>query len=121
MPFGDRTGPLGQGPMTGRRAGFCAGYNVPGYANPIPGRGYGLGRGWGGSGRGWRHWYYATGLPGWVRFGYAPAWGQPPAYSPYAPPMTAEQELQMLKNQAEWLKSELEAIDRRIQELSQES
>ena len=40
MPAGDRTGPLGMGPMTGRAAGYCAGYPVPGYANPIPGRGF---------------------------------------------------------------------------------
>ncbi len=33
MPAGDRTGPAGQGPMTGRGAGFCAGSNAPGYAN----------------------------------------------------------------------------------------
>ncbi|MFW5690579.1 MAG: DUF5320 domain-containing protein [Planctomycetota bacterium] len=33
MPAGDRTGPMGQGPMTGRGAGFCAGSGVPGYAN----------------------------------------------------------------------------------------
>lgn len=26
MPRGDCTGPLGQGPMTGRELGFCAGY-----------------------------------------------------------------------------------------------
>lgn len=25
MPFGDKTGPLGQGPGTGRGAGFCRG------------------------------------------------------------------------------------------------
>jgi len=35
MPWGDGTGPMGRGPMTGRGAGFCAGYNVPGYANPV--------------------------------------------------------------------------------------
>ncbi|MCQ5376123.1 MAG: DUF5320 domain-containing protein [Methanomassiliicoccales archaeon] len=34
MPGGDGTGPLGLGPMTGRRAGYCAGFPVPGYANP---------------------------------------------------------------------------------------
>jgi len=34
MPGGDRTGPAGMGPMTGRAAGYCAGYNVPGYMNP---------------------------------------------------------------------------------------
>jgi hypothetical protein len=38
MPFGNGTGPAGLGPMTGRAAGYCAGYSVPGYMNPIPGR-----------------------------------------------------------------------------------
>ena len=38
MPFGDGTGPAGMGPMTGRAAGFCAGYPVPGYMNPVVGR-----------------------------------------------------------------------------------
>jgi len=37
MPFGDGTGPAGLGPMTGRAAGFCAGYPVPGYVNPVAG------------------------------------------------------------------------------------
>ena len=40
MPFGDRTGPAGLGPMTGRAAGFCAGYPVPGYMNPVGARGF---------------------------------------------------------------------------------
>ena len=35
MPFGDGTGPAGLGPMTGRAAGFCAGYPVPGHMNPM--------------------------------------------------------------------------------------
>ncbi len=38
MPRGDGTGPQGLGPMTGRGAGFCSGYDVPGYANPAPRR-----------------------------------------------------------------------------------
>ncbi len=38
MPGGDRTGPAGMGPMTGRAAGICAGYPVPGYMNPVMGR-----------------------------------------------------------------------------------
>ena len=41
MPRGDGTGPMGMGPMTGRAAGYCAGYPVPGYMNPTPGYGYG--------------------------------------------------------------------------------
>jgi len=36
MPGGDRTGPMGLGPMTGRAAGYCAGYPVPGFMNPMP-------------------------------------------------------------------------------------
>jgi len=72
MPAGDGTGPMGMGPMTGRAAGFCAGYGMPGYTNPIPGRGLGMGFGrgrgfWGGGrggGRGWRNQSYATGVPG---------------------------------------------------------
>jgi hypothetical protein len=118
MPAGDGTGPRGMGPMTGRGAGYCAGYDVPGYAHPMPGRGFGVGWGRGGGwgrGRRWRHWYYATGLPGWARFGYAPAWGAPPA----APP-TPEQETEFLRTQAEWLKEQLDAISQRITELEQE-
>jgi hypothetical protein len=110
MPGGDRTGPAGMGPMTGRAAGYCAGYDVPGYANPMPGRGFGMG--WGG-GRGWRHGYYATGLPGWARFGGVPAWG----YGPYARPLTKEQEVESLKTQAGWLKEQLEAINKCLAEL----
>ena len=68
MPWGDGTGPAGAGPMTGRAAGYCAGYSVPGYQNPIPGRGF-AGRGGGGGGRGWRNRYFATGVPGWAAFG----------------------------------------------------
>ncbi len=51
MPGGDRSGPLGMGPRTGRAAGFCAGYGMPGYSNPRPGRGMGRGRGGGWGGR----------------------------------------------------------------------
>jgi hypothetical protein len=30
MPQGDRTGPMGQGPRTGRAFGFCSGYDNQG-------------------------------------------------------------------------------------------
>ena len=33
MPGGDRTGPWGMGPRTGRGAGFCSGYRMPGFMN----------------------------------------------------------------------------------------
>ena len=115
MPLGDRTGPLGLGPMTGRAAGYCAGYPVPGYMNPIPGRGF-WGRGWFGRGRGWRHWYYATGLPGWIRAGYGyPAFGMLPLPYPYE--LTPKEEMTMLKEQSEILKKQLEEIQNRISTL----
>ena len=38
MPGGDGTDPAGMGSMTGRAAGFCASYPVPGYMNPVAGR-----------------------------------------------------------------------------------
>jgi hypothetical protein len=59
MPRGNRTGPTGMVPMAGRATGYCAGYQIPGYANPVLGRSwFGFGRGWGrGHGHGWRYWY----------------------------------------------------------------
>lgn len=44
MPRGDRTGPTGDGPMTGGRRGFCAGYDVAGFQNDRIGMGMGYGR-----------------------------------------------------------------------------
>ena len=44
MPRGDGTGPNGDGPMTGRGAGYCTGSNVPGSLNPLQRLGLGLGR-----------------------------------------------------------------------------
>jgi len=43
MPGGDRTGPLGAGPRTGRMAGYCAKTGIPGFANPIRGQGFSRG------------------------------------------------------------------------------
>lgn len=50
MPRGDGTGPSGQGPMTGRGAGWCSGSDAPGYASAPADQGQG--RGGGGRGRG---------------------------------------------------------------------
>lgn len=80
MPWGDGTGPWGLGPMTGRAAGYCAGYPVPGYMNPMPGFGwgFGFGRGWGrGFGRGFRRWWWA-----YPRWWWAYRWWAYPLYGP---------------------------------------
>ena len=104
MPRGDRTGPMGMGPKTGRAAGYCAGYTVPGFANPLPGAGAGF---WGArGGRGWRHWFYATGLPGWLRAGIFGTSGT----SPFQGAPTREQEVGALK-------AMLEAIQKRLDDL----
>lgn len=42
MPRGDGTGPMGMGPMTGRGAGYCAGYATPGFMNPYGARPAGM-------------------------------------------------------------------------------
>ena len=128
MPRGDGTGPMGMGPMTGRAAGYCAGYGVPGYMNPTPGWGFGMGYGrpwcfWGrglgrGGGRGWRHWYYATGLPGWMRYGWMPYGGLVPYQYQKPDP---EMEKQVLKTQAENLQAELDAIKKRLSEIETET
>ena len=108
---------MGQGPMTGRGAGFCAGYGVPGYANPWAGA-FGGARGGGGGGRGWRHGYHATGVPGWARGGWMHgAWPPPPVYPGPAPAMAAGDETASLREQAEYLERALEDITKRLAEL----
>ena len=63
MPWGDRTGPMGFGPMTGRGTGYCASYPVPGYANPwVPRWRRGRGRGFGGRVWGFSGWGRGRGL-----------------------------------------------------------
>jgi len=117
MPRGDGTGPRGTGAMSGRGAGYCAGFGMPGYANPLPGRGFGVGFGgrcgggrggvgFGSGGRGWRNRFYATGQPAWAR-----------ACSNAAP----ELEKQAMKDRARALESELDFIKKRLNEIEAET
>ena len=123
MPRGDGTGPAGMGPMTGRAAGYCAGYSVPGYMNPVGGRGY-----WGG-GRGFRGGGFGRGRGfGWAGAGYGyPAWGGAVAspYVPYpapaAPTAAPEQELAGLKQEAEYFENALGEIKKRMEELESQA
>jgi hypothetical protein len=117
MPRGDRTGPNGVGPMTGRAAGYCVGYSVPGYMNPSRGYGRGFGRGWGrGFGRGWGRGFGR----GWGRGYYA----YPPTYPQVVQPPTPEQEVTNLENyhrdlvaEKTDLESEINDIKSRIEDL----
>ncbi len=103
MPVRDRTSPMGAGPRTGRGMGYCSRYAQPEFSYPA-GRFRGRSSDcWAGMGRGWRHMFYLTGLPGWAR--------------PGAAPVTPEQEMAWLKNEADWLKNQLEVLNRRMEEL----
>jgi len=119
MPRGDRTGPRGEGPMTGRAAGLCGGYPAPGFANPVSGRRFWGAGGPGGSfgrGRGWRNQYWATGLPGWLRYS-----GADPTFrsytSPAEPGLSPAEEGEVLTEQAAYLEQQLVEIKNRLSEL----
>lgn len=107
MPRGDGTGPMAAGPMTGRAAGYCAGYGVPGFANRPAG--FGLGMGWGprrggGRGRSARFW------------GYGPAYGVTPS-APVDPVQTQRLEKDALSRQVQTLEQQLHHMKQRLEEL----
>ncbi len=114
MPRGDGTGPMGMGPMTGRGAGYCAGYSAPGYANAAGG-GYGCGIGRG-RGRGFRRMYFSGGVPGAGRFpGYGYGYG-------YADPyLSADSEKDMLNRQAKFLEDQMAEIRKRLDDIENEA
>ena len=73
-----------------------------------------------GGGRGHRHWYYATGLPGWVRGGGnfpQSHWGDP-----YVPPaISRNEDLDLLKGEAGYFEETLKDIKERISTLESHS
>jgi len=117
MPGGNRTGPEGYGPRTGRGLGYCSGYDSPGFAKGAPrGRGFGrgYGRGYWGRGRGfWRRGYYPEPY-------YEPAPYYPAYQQQVSPESSREEEKSYLEDMVKGLESELKAIKERLQELSKE-
>ena len=114
MPGGDRTGPEGMGPMTGRAAGFCAGFNVPGYMNPYGGRGMGFGRAIGGRGGGFgRRGEFANLAYPAVQTTFQP--GVAPV------PVNEAMELEALRNQSQAIEATLSVIQKRIETLEAQS
>jgi len=110
MPGFDGTGPQGMGPKTGGGRGFCSpgtSTYAHGYINPtIRGAGHG-GIPWGGGrgrafGGGRGRWSCRTITPDMQQFYPAP---------------NAAQTIEFLKNQASLLKGDLDAIQKRIEEL----
>ena len=123
MPGFDGTGPASMGPMTGGRRGFCnpswASYGPAqakgaGYGRGL-GRGYGRGRGTGlgrGRGFGWRGFSPLAG--GWRGPSFEPGYGSPYNARP-------EDEIGSLRDEANYMKNELDAINRRIEELEKKA
>ena len=114
MPGGDRTGPEGMGSMTGRAAGFCAGYNVPGYMNPYGGGGRGFRRNFGGRGVGFgRRGGFAYDVNPTVQTTLQPDVAQAPT--------NESMELEALRNQSQAIEATLSVIQKRVEALEKQS
>lgn len=113
MPRGDRSGPNGMGPMTGRGAGFCNGFNAPGYMNSGAGFGYGMGRGRGFGGR-----YNGFGVGYGAGRGYGMA-AVPYNAAPIAPiaGYSKETEKGYIENEVSFLKDQLKALESRLSDM----
>lgn len=106
MPSGNRTGPMGQGPRTGRAFGFCSGYDTPGYtkgSGTAMGRGFGRGMGRGrGFGQGRNFGSFFSGL------------GQ---FFPWRQSAGKDDEIRMLRSQSEVLSRTQADLEKRLREL----
>jgi hypothetical protein len=113
MPGGDRTGPMGRGPMTGWGRGGCGAaesWRFPG--GGVPGRGPGFGFGGGGGGRGWQHRFWSRGRQAWLR--------EDPGFWPYAGSETAETERDWLERRSAAIETEKAEIAARLEQLKAE-
>ena len=111
MPRGNRTGPNGMGPMTGRAAGFCAGHDEAGFTT-APGGGFGRGRGHGG-GRGFGNGFGAgRGRGAGFRRGSGYGRGSAPGL-PTKTELAAEMnaEVEALEQRIAWLRREIDGMD----------
>lgn len=112
MPGGDRTGPMGAGPMTGWGRGVCGRWDAP---SAERGRFGGAGQGLGG--RGWRHRFWASGQAGWVR-----GWGWRAASGPWRGRVeSTEDERRVLEQDVERLEAELQRVRARLDGLDPRS
>jgi len=117
MPRGDRRGPNGMGPMTGRAAGFCSGSNAPGFANTGAVGGYGLGRG---AGRGFSGGFHgAANGAGYGRgMGRGQGIGFQPSYA--APVYSKEAEKGYIENEVSFLKDQLKTLEGRLADMQED-
>lgn len=114
MPRGNFYGPMGMGPMSGRGAGFCAGYDTPGFAYPgYPMRG--MRRGRHGHGRFGRHGMMPMHPYGWGAMDFA-------AFPvPHPSEMTTEEKADMLSTREAWLQEQLDEVRTELESLEKEA
>lgn len=122
MPGGNRTGPYGEGPRTGRGMGYCSGSDTPGYTKGAGmGSGIGAGRAFGAGsfaqfGRGFRS---ARAFGPGRAFGcgrgrgFGSFWGFGPE-NLWASP---ESEVEYLESRVNSLKQELTTLTKRLNEV----
>lgn len=115
MPRFDRSGPMGAGPMTGGRRGFCNPANAE-IGAPFALR-YGYGRGMG-SAYGFRG---GCGLGRGIRRGFCRGFGWYPPVHESIVPTDQTSEINMLKAEADSMKNALETINQRIAEVEKSS
>ena len=111
MPRGDRTGPSGNGPMTGRQMGYCnsndqAG-NTTGFGGFVRGlgRGFGFGRG-SGFGRGFGRGYGNGRGAGFANGNY------------YDNSVSNVSEKTMVENEINSIKDQMSFLEKRLSEIS---
>jgi hypothetical protein len=102
MARGDRTGPSGEGPKTGRGMGYCAGNEHPGYLNRNSNWGMGFGRRFRGSGG--------------YRVGFGPSHGRGQYYPGN---LTDVSEKTLIENEIRILKDQLSALENRLTKIKE--
>ncbi|MDD4496837.1 MAG: DUF5320 domain-containing protein [Methanosarcinaceae archaeon] len=113
MTGGNRNGPNGEGPKTGRGLGYCSGSDTPGYTNNAgmgTGRGLSSGSGGFGKGRGYRR------CGNYGSRGFRSAGGAGTGSDRYAP----EEETGFLENRINILKQEIASLTKRLNGLRPE-
>ena len=113
MPGLDRSGPMGEGPMTGGRRGLCGGGSSAYVPHWHGGFGYGFGL---------RHGYRSGFGPGRGRgYGMRRGFCWYPRNYAYGYPMSKVDEMDMLKADADYMQNSLDAINARIEELTKKN
>jgi hypothetical protein len=114
MPRGNKMGPSGNGPMTGRQMGYCSGNNQAGNATGFGGfvRGFGRGLGFGRSGSGFGK---GNGFGRGLGYGRGAGFANG-SYSDNSIPNVSEKTL--VENEINSIKDQMSILEKRLSEIS---